>query len=460
MATVVMIGEAFFLFLISPHCRDCFNSVRNNNTNATVPYISRCFARPLPLLLFPSPHLMVVSIASTVPSPRCVLSFPSWCSAFYPFLFSLPVPMSRLRTGRLPQLDPHPVVARLKTQPASRLTFQPRVSTRANPGPTARSFLAPRPTRDSIRSFESSRLGSRLPVRSPSPTQPPSFERPTQLPSFRRHAIVEERRLTRQNRPRPWATERSTQPSRLHLSSRNPTPLTIPTIPTNKKLSARVGNVRAKPETSVNGGRKNKPAKRVHFGETTVIPVTRWIDQVLDVYLPPEIRRMKILQAKEDALTAQEKYLAAKRAAGRTTRQVDNARAKPSAPAKSERKSKPTKSVRFGETTVVSVPRWIDRRKHIYPGPIAAMGTLQGWSVTPLTKPDEDGEEEKYTTYWGSDSYAGIFDHISQPCNRQDCAWKALARLQARHPDWTPPEVFRCWLRKRESVRKKGVFML
>lgn len=82
MATVVMIGEAFFLFLISPHCRDCFNSVRNNNTNATVPYISRCFARPLPLLLFPSPHLMVVSIASTVPSPRCVLSFPSWCSGF------------------------------------------------------------------------------------------------------------------------------------------------------------------------------------------------------------------------------------------------------------------------------------------------------------------------------------------------------------------------------------------
>lgn len=369
--------------------------------------------------------------------------------------------MSRLRTGRLPQLDPHPVVARLKTQPASRLSFQPRVSTRANPGPTARSFLASRPIRDNVRSFESSRLGSRLPVRSPSPTQPPSFERPTQLPSFRRHAIVEERRVARQNRPRPWATERSTQPSRLHLSSRNPAPSTNPTIPTNKKLTARVGNVRAKPETSVNGGRKNKPVKRVHFGETTVIPVTRWIDQVLDVHAFPGSRSMEILQqAKEDALAAQEKYLAAKRAAGRTTRQVDNARAKPSAPAKSERKSKPTKSVRFGETTVVSVPRWIDRRKNVYPAPIAAMGTLQGWSVTPLTNPDEDGEEEKYTTYWGSDSYVGISDHISQPCHRQSCAWNALARLQARHPDWTPPEVFRCWLHKRESIRKKGVFML
>lgn len=84
MATVVMIVDVFLLLLISTHCRDCFNSVHNNNNNT---YISRCFARSLPLLLFPSSHHMVVSIASTVPLPTLRLIVPILVFAFFPFRF-------------------------------------------------------------------------------------------------------------------------------------------------------------------------------------------------------------------------------------------------------------------------------------------------------------------------------------------------------------------------------------
>lgn len=88
MATVVMIVDVFLLLLISTHCRDCFNSVHNNNNNNNT-YISRCFARSLPLLLFPSSHHMVVSIASTVPLPTLRLIVPILVFAFFslPFLF-------------------------------------------------------------------------------------------------------------------------------------------------------------------------------------------------------------------------------------------------------------------------------------------------------------------------------------------------------------------------------------
>ncbi|KAL4778906.1 hypothetical protein BJX76DRAFT_362274 [Aspergillus varians] len=354
--------------------------------------------------------------------------------------------MSRLRTsGSVRQMDPHSVIARVKAQPVSRLSFQPRATTRANPGPTARSFVSSLPGRDGVCSFDESRKGSRLPIRSLSPTQVPSF-------TFRRHSIVEERRAARQARPRPWISERSTLPSRLHLSSRNPMPAPKPTIPSYSRLSTRAGNVQTKPETSVKGGRKSKPAKRVHFGETTVVSVTRWINSPVKnvhfgsetvipvtpwivkeehVYRPPSRRR---LLSRRNIPTPH----------AQSTAQVDrvgNVRAKPAALAKGKAKTKPTKTVRFGESSVVSVTRWINRREHTHRPPITAMGHLQGWSVTRLPKPNSDGEEEKYTTYWGSRPYAMFSTHASGPCDRQYCAWNYLASLQARHPEWDRPSV-------------------
>ncbi|KAL3478190.1 hypothetical protein BJX99DRAFT_108807 [Aspergillus californicus] len=85
-----------------------------------------------------------------------------------------------------------------------------------------------------------------------------------------------------------------------------------------------------------------------------------------------------------------------------------------------------------------------------------AMGRLQNWTVTPLKKPDEDGETEKYTTCWGSDSFTGISDHGSGPCNRYGCAWNTMARIQARRPTWNPLMVFEAWLLRRTIIRERG----
>ncbi|PTU16963.1 hypothetical protein P175DRAFT_0505371 [Aspergillus ochraceoroseus IBT 24754] len=119
------------------------------------------------------------------------------------------------------------------------------------------------------------------------------------------------------------------------------------------------------------------------------------------------------------------------------------------------------KSVRFGETTVVSVSRWIERKEHVFPAPPMAMGYLQGWSVAALKEPDEDGEVDKYTTYWGSDSYVMLTsNHAEGPCNREGCAWNSLARIQARRPMWSPETVFKAWLKKRAMIRERGGFAL
>ncbi|PWY69514.1 hypothetical protein BO70DRAFT_365775 [Aspergillus heteromorphus CBS 117.55] len=149
--------------------------------------------------------------------------------------------------------------------------------------------------------------------------------------------------------------------------------------------------------------------------------------------------------------------------AQRAIKRIDEVLAKSAlAPTSAGRKDKSVKVVRFGENTVIPVSRWIVRQEHVYPAPIAAMGHLQGWSVTPLTEPDEDGEMEKYATYWGSDSYVMLtFSHdASRPCNRQDCAWNRLARIAARRPAWGPATVFMVWNRLREQVRERGGFRL
>ncbi|KAI9368928.1 hypothetical protein BJX61DRAFT_536850 [Aspergillus egyptiacus] len=315
--------------------------------------------------------------------------------------------MSRLRLSGLvrPQMDPSPVVARIKTQPASRLTYRSRVSTPANPVPTARSFVPSLPRRDSVRSFDESRHASRLPVRSPSPTSIPSSSRPTPVRSFRRSAILEERQAARQARPRPWLTERSSLSTRRQPSSR--------------------------PSTT-----SASPDKKVQFGSRkTVIPVTRWIDQEKHVFKP--LIRYRC----------------------RDHRHVDahHARSK----ARFDKAGKPVKHVRFGETTEVSVTRWIDRLLHTHPEPIhAANQKLQGWRVIPLLKPRANGEEVRYKTYWGSDPYAMLTVHLDSPCDHgHDCSYWCLARIQAKHPTWAPKVVFQAWLHKRESIRRKGLFM-
>ncbi|KAL3463115.1 hypothetical protein BJX64DRAFT_287606 [Aspergillus heterothallicus] len=122
---------------------------------------------------------------------------------------------------------------------------------------------------------------------------------------------------------------------------------------------------------------------------------------------------------------------------------VGKAQDKPETRVKAPSKDKPLKKyVHFGETTVVSNPRWIVRREHVFVGPPMAMGHLQDWSVTPLLEPDRDGEEEKYATHWGSDSYVMLTsNHAEGPCDRFGCAWNALAWYQTNNPTWNPGKI-------------------
>ncbi|KAL2010005.1 hypothetical protein VTN00DRAFT_5812 [Thermoascus crustaceus] len=107
------------------------------------------------------------------------------------------------------------------------------------------------------------------------------------------------------------------------------------------------------------------------------------------------------------------------------------------------RKDKSVKRIRFGEATVVTVDRWIERKEHVFPAPGRILGQLQGWKVTPLEEPDEDGEMSKYTTYWGSGSSMLSFSH-HRPCDRDGCAWNELANIQ-RGWDSKSPSRFRHW---------------
>ncbi|RAL15596.1 uncharacterized protein BO97DRAFT_217226 [Aspergillus homomorphus CBS 101889] len=126
------------------------------------------------------------------------------------------------------------------------------------------------------------------------------------------------------------------------------------------------------------------------------------------------------------------------------------------------RKDKSKKRVRFCETTeVLTVPRWIERKEHAFPGPLSCLGHLQAWKVTPLHEPDEDGEMEKYTTYWGSESYAYLSTHdATSPGDRYLCAWNSLAWVRAKRPAWDDPMVFSGWLDMRAKLRGRGHFRL
>jgi hypothetical protein len=146
------------------------------------------------------------------------------------------------------------------------------------------------------------------------------------------------------------------------------------------------------------------------------------------------------------------------------TARVDKVHAKPAISVKGPSKDKSAKKcVRFGKTSVVSVTRWIERQDDVFDGPPVAMAHLKGWSVTSLLEPDEDGEEEKYITYWGSGSFFMMTsNHTKGPPDRCGCPWSALAWFQARHPTWRPKTVFEAWRRERERIleQKEIVFPL
>ncbi|KAL3445671.1 hypothetical protein BJX65DRAFT_309625 [Aspergillus insuetus] len=137
---------------------------------------------------------------------------------------------------------------------------------------------------------------------------------------------------------------------------------------------------------------------------------------------------------------------------------VDKVRAKPAILVKGPSKNKSVKMcVRFGKTSVVSVPRWIERQKDVFDGPPVVLCHLKGWSVTSLLEPDEDGEEKKYITYWDSGSFSMMTsNHAEGPPDRCGCPWSALAWYQTRHPTWRPKMVFEAWRRERERILESG----
>ncbi|GAA89683.1 similar to An13g01200 [Aspergillus luchuensis IFO 4308] len=254
-----------------------------------------------------------------------------------------------------------------------------------------------------VRSFAQLRQGSQLPVSvrpsTPSPASPPvpaATGAGRSLTGSVLSSRLEERRASRQARSRPWAA--------------------TPKVEGHKK--------------SPEGHRSTtRPSPRV---ERASGPYTRAI---------------------------RSPHMAAR--TRRALRRIDEVLAKPALvkAGAGERKAKSVKSVRFGEDTIIPVSCWIVRREHVFPAPLAAMGHLQGWKVTPRAEPDEEGEMEKYTTYWGSDSYVMLDIHsASEPCGRDGCQYQRLASIAARRPGWGPATVFLAWNMLREKVADAGVY--
>ncbi|KAL3459566.1 hypothetical protein BJX64DRAFT_291070 [Aspergillus heterothallicus] len=298
------------------------------------------------------------------------------------------MPGSRF-SGVRKQQELQSLLARVRAKPVSRLSFQRRAPTPANPVLPARSFVPSLTRRDSARSLPEPRLGSRLHTRFTAPPPPPPA--PTARPSFIRHNIAR------------FASD---------------------------KLTARSGPVRQdKPVKSVSFDESvtvhpvtrwiNNPVKHVHFFPTVeVFPVTRWIDPKKHI-TPRPVRRSRLAQSTAHVGTA------------------GKASAKPEAPAKGGRKAKPTKHVHFGETTTHTVTRWIDPILHVSRLPSRARDNrLTGWSVIPFSKPDKYGEEARYIASWGSGPYAMLPKHASKPCDHgQLCSYNVLAGYQSDRPD-------------------------
>ncbi|OKL61695.1 hypothetical protein UA08_02395 [Talaromyces atroroseus] len=88
------------------------------------------------------------------------------------------------------------------------------------------------------------------------------------------------------------------------------------------------------------------------------------------------------------------------------------------------------KGVRFGDVAVREVDYWVDRKEHVFfDGGLWALGRLQGWRVTPLDTPDEDGETEKYMTMWGHDHSSLYYHTHMPPCPHAGCVWAKISRM-------------------------------
>ncbi|KAI1946106.1 hypothetical protein LOZ57_003857 [Ophidiomyces ophidiicola] len=127
------------------------------------------------------------------------------------------------------------------------------------------------------------------------------------------------------------------------------------------------------------------------------------------------------------------------------------------------------KRVQFTGGRVKIVDRWIVRGVDTHPDHSASLlGKLSGWRVTPLSKPDKDGETEKYTEYWCS-SCTQLKSH-SVPCE-QKCAYCQVGKIQKDlnrrngisddSPfDISSQYVFKAWNQQREKSRARGNWVL
>ncbi|KAI1959951.1 hypothetical protein LOZ58_004316 [Ophidiomyces ophidiicola] len=127
------------------------------------------------------------------------------------------------------------------------------------------------------------------------------------------------------------------------------------------------------------------------------------------------------------------------------------------------------KRVQFTGGRVKIVDPWIVRGVDTHPDHSASLlGKLSGWRVTPLSKPDKDGETEKYTEYWCS-SCTQLKSH-SVPCE-QKCAYCQVGKIQKDLNRWngisddspfdiSSQYVFKAWNQQREKSRARGNWVL
>ncbi|KAL3439940.1 hypothetical protein BJX65DRAFT_315271 [Aspergillus insuetus] len=279
-------------------------------------------------------------------------------------------------SGVRPPVDLNSVLARVQARPASRLTYTLRAPTLANLDPPARSFLPSQPRRDRVR-YLHTRYHAPTSLlsfnRTAAPTARPSFTRnavPTYRPSFR-HAIVEQRRLASNKPTAPTGAVRQNKPGK---SVRFAEEVTVG--PVTRWINKPVKHVHFAPTVEVIPVTRwiNAPTKSVSFSSLkTVIPVTRWIDRREHVSRIPVLRtRFRATHALSNAQID-------------TTRKVSGI------------KTKPVKHVHFGETTTHTVTRWIKPAVHVSRLPLRTRNyRLTGWSVIPLSKPDNSGEKAQY----------------------------------------------------------------
>lgn len=126
------------------------------------------------------------------------------------------------------------------------------------------------------------------------------------------------------------------------------------------------------------------------------------------------------------------------------------------------------KGVRFGSTEIREVDFWIDRKRNVFQdGGLWKMGRLQGWRVTPLDTPNEDGETEKYMTMWGHDHSSVYYHHTDEPeCPHEGCLWQAIARFarycrrKKRNLGCEGENLLPYWSEYRQRARDEGYDLL